>query len=81
MPVIFRYKGYKFFFFSNEGEPREPVHIHARKGDSTAKFWINPRISVAESYLMDAAELRKLAKVVEENKSIVERSWNEYFSE
>jgi hypothetical protein len=24
MPVIFRYKGFRFFFYSNEGNPREP---------------------------------------------------------
>ncbi len=55
------------------------MHIHARKGDATAKFWINPLVSVGEAYKMDAAELRELAKVVEEHQSIIERSWNEYF--
>jgi hypothetical protein len=25
MPVIFRYEGYRFFFFSNEGNPLDPV--------------------------------------------------------
>jgi hypothetical protein len=29
MPVVFRYRGFRFFFYSNEGNPREPVHIHA----------------------------------------------------
>ena len=28
MPVILRHRGYRFFFFSNEGEPPEPPHIH-----------------------------------------------------
>jgi len=28
MPVVFRYRGYRFFFYSNEGDPREPLHIH-----------------------------------------------------
>ena len=32
MPIVFRYHGYKFFFYSNEGDPREPVHIHVRQG-------------------------------------------------
>ena len=30
MPVIFRYKGFRFFFYSNEGNPREALHVHAR---------------------------------------------------
>lgn len=28
MPVILRFKGYIFFFYSNEGNPLEPAHIH-----------------------------------------------------
>lgn len=63
MPVIFRDRGYRFFFFSNEGDPREPMHIHARKGDAIAKFWINPRIAVADSYGIDSAELRELSRL------------------
>jgi len=30
MPVVLRYKGFRFFFYSNEDSPREPVHIHVR---------------------------------------------------
>ena len=81
MPVVFRYKGYRFFFFSNEGNPREPMHIHVRKGEARAKFWISPAVAVAEAYRMDAAELRELARVAEENRSLIERSWDEHFPE
>jgi hypothetical protein len=42
MPVILRYKGYTFFFFSNEGNPREPLHVHVRRADASAKFWVEP---------------------------------------
>ena len=38
MPVVFRYKGFRFFFYSNEGIPREPVHVHVRAGGSEAKL-------------------------------------------
>ena len=38
MPVVFRHKGFRFFFFSNEGNPREPIHIHAMKDGIDAKF-------------------------------------------
>jgi hypothetical protein len=43
MPVVFRYKGFRFFFYSNEGNPREPVHIHARGEGGEAKFWLRRR--------------------------------------
>ena len=57
------------------------MHIHVRKGEATAKFWINPSVAVVEAYRMDAAELRELAKVAEENRGRIERSWNEHFPE
>ena len=79
MPVVFRYKGYRFFFFSNEGDPREPLHIHVRKGEAVAKFWLLPRPTLAESYAMTSSELRELSGVVLENKDSIERYWNEHF--
>jgi hypothetical protein len=47
MPKVFDWNGFRFHFFSNEGDPREPVHIHVTKAPATAKFWISPEVSVA----------------------------------
>ena len=79
MPVVFKYKGYRFFFYSNEGDPLEPLHIHVRRGESVAKFWILPQVSLAESYAMSASELRELSRVVEKKRELIERYWNEHF--
>jgi hypothetical protein len=79
MPVVFRWKGYKFFFFSNEGNPLEPAHIHVRCGDARAKFWLAPEIALAESYALSAQELNKLVMVVAENRNHFVESWHEYF--
>jgi hypothetical protein len=79
VPVIFRYDGFKFFFFSNEGNPREPAHVHVRKGSASAKFWLMPEVRVARSDSFEPKVLRELAKVVEANKELIERTWNEYF--
>jgi hypothetical protein len=81
MPVVFRYKGYRFFFFSNEGNPREPMHIHVRKGEAVAKFWLEPGLSVAESYAMTSSELRELMGAAEKNIELIERYWNEHFGQ
>ena len=77
MPVVFRYKGYRFFFFSNEGDPPEPLHIHVRRGEAVAKFWMLPHVSVAESFGMNSAELRELMQIAEDNREMIERYWNE----
>jgi hypothetical protein len=80
MPVVFRYKGYRFFFFSNEGYPPEPFHIHVRRGEATAKFWMSPQVSLAESYGMNASELHELMRVAEKNMEPIERYWNEHIN-
>jgi hypothetical protein len=80
MPIVFKYKGYRFFFYSNEGDPLEPLHIHVRHGEAVAKFWIVPRVSLAESYAISASELRELLRIVEKNKKLIERYWNEHFA-
>ncbi len=36
MPTIYRWKGFRFHFFSSEG--LEPPHIHIRRAEDTCKF-------------------------------------------
>ena len=61
MPSIFRHDGFRFFFYSNEGDPREPVHVHVMKDGGEAKFWLSPDVTVAYSAGIDARTLRRLA--------------------
>jgi hypothetical protein len=79
MPVIFRYRGFKFFFYSNEGMPREPVHIHVEKDEIEAKFWLLPEVRVAYNDGYGARTLRELLAIVESNKDRIERAWHEFF--
>ncbi|MFH0919583.1 MAG: DUF4160 domain-containing protein [Fibrobacterota bacterium] len=79
MPKLWEYNGYKFFFFSNEGTPREPRHVHVRKGVQVAKFWLDSTVSVASSFGMSARELNMLEKLVEEKNDYFRRKWDEYF--
>ncbi|MHC4855279.1 MAG: DUF4160 domain-containing protein [Planctomycetota bacterium] len=80
MPTVFRYRGYRFFFYSNEGDPREPLHIHVIKGEKIAKFWVEPTITVAQNYGMSPSELTKLAKIIADHKELIRESWDEYFN-
>lgn len=80
MPVVFREKGYSFFFYSDEGCPREPCHIHVRKNGLEAKFWINPIVRVARATHISSYEITKIRKVIEGKKKLIEKSWDEHFS-
>jgi hypothetical protein len=37
MPVVFRDGGLRYYFFSNDGTPREPPHTHVNGRDCDAK--------------------------------------------
>ena len=43
MPQIFRVGPYSIYFWSNENNPLEPIHVHIAEGKATAnatKVWI-----------------------------------------
>ena len=81
MPVVFRYRGFRFFFYSNEGSPREPlhVHVHVRSGSGEAKVWLDPQVQVASSFGFDAGTLRELVEVTQTNRVLIERTSHEHF--
>ena len=64
MPTIFQFEGYRLFFFSNEGNPREPIHVHVRKDGNRAKFWMS-QVGVANNQGFSGKELNRLAQIVE----------------
>ena len=80
MPVILRFKGYRFFFYSNEGNPLEPIHIHVRGAEAEAKFWLHPEILLARNDGFSARDLKELLDVVELNRTMFMEAWNEYFA-
>jgi hypothetical protein len=77
MPTVLRIKGYRFFFFSNEG--REPIHIHIEKAESYAKFWLDP-IRIAIDFGFTSKELKELFSIIEKHKDYLIDKWDEYFA-
>jgi hypothetical protein len=54
-----------------------PVHIHVEKGNSTAKFNLQP-IELIKSKGFKARDLSEIRKLIEKNKTSLENSWYEY---
>ena len=77
MPTIFIIDGFRFFFFSNEGN--EPIHTHVEKAEKYAKFWMKP-ISLAYNYRFNRVELNRIHKILENHRKEIEEKWNEYFN-
>lgn len=80
MPVVFRQDGYRFLFYSDEGDPREPVHVHVRRGRDNAKFWLWPEVNLAYNRGFTRSEQRRMTLIVEQRRDEIERAWNDFFS-
>lgn len=79
MPTIFRQDGFRAFFYSNEGDPREPPHVHVITGAAEAKFWLQPAVTLATSVGFDARMLRRSTLIIEARRDEIERAWHDYF--
>ena len=75
MPTILRIGPYRFFFFSEESG--EPVHVHVIREQIEAKIWIKPVVGVACNDGFAQHELRKIMRLVDENKELIENEWNQ----
>ena len=80
MPVILRINGFRFFFYSNEGNPLEPAHIHVMKAGSEAKFWLTPSVALASNDGFNSRGLKELTGIVEDNQALFLEAWIDYFS-
>jgi len=80
MLLVFTLVGFRFFFYSYEGDPREPVHIHVRSCASVAKIWLYPEVHIATAYGFSGKELNKIWRIVDNRKPEIEEAWNDHFS-
>lgn len=71
-PTVFRYKGYRFFFFSRE---ERRIHIHVYCGNGEAKFWLEPNLELAENYGLTPKQLREVQGMIEEHRDEIINSW------
>ncbi|MEP0004985.1 MAG: DUF4160 domain-containing protein [Balneola sp.] len=76
-PTIFRYKGYRFFFFSRE-EARIHVHVIHAKGE--AKIWLEPKIELNKSVGLNSKQISEILDQVEKHEKEIIKSWNDHFN-
>lgn len=87
MPSLFRLFGYVIFFWSNEGAPLEPVHVHVAKGvpnASATKIWITEAggcIVANNNSKIPARTLSAIVDVLESRSSYIVAQWNDVFGE
>jgi len=76
MPTVLRHGPYAFVFFSSDQS--EPMHIHVKRDDAIAKYWLQP-ISLAKCRGFKESELRKVEKLVERFQQQLVEAWHDYF--
>ena len=76
-PTIFREGPYRFFFFSRE-ESR--MHVHVASSDGEAKFWLAPRLELAENHGLSEREITIVAKILDRRSDEVRTAWRSHFS-
>ncbi len=76
-PTVFRYKGYRFFFFSRE---EKRIHIHVISSDGEAKIWLDPKIEVEKSLGYNSSQINEIIEQVEIHEDEIRRSWKGFFS-
>lgn len=81
MPVVFRHQGIRFYFFSNEGSPREPIHIHADRSDAEATLWLIPDVRIADNFGYNRREQGDLVRIVVQRRDEILRAWHEHFGD
>lgn len=76
MPTVLLVAGYRFFFYSLEGN--EPPHIHVERGDDVAKYWLSP-VQLAESHGFRSHGLNRLRVLVIEHRTTFLEAWHACF--
>jgi len=87
MPQIFKIGSYWVYFWSNEGEPIEPVHVHVSYGkprQNATKVWITKRGKCLVEYSRSDIPphvLRDIVKMIEARSDEIVRRWVDYFGD
>lgn len=84
MPKCFEIYGYIVFFWSNENEPLEPVHVHVGKriSQNCTKIWILSDGSAKlenNSSSIPQRDLKRILKVIESYSDYIVKKWESYF--
>lgn len=87
MPKVFVVSGYYIYFWTDEGNPIEPVHVHVNKGKpvpNATKIWLTS----SEKCLLEnnnsqipEHELSKIIQTIEAQFFYICNKWKETFGE
>lgn len=76
MPTALLIGPYRFYFYSYDcGEPR---HMHVDREKMSAKFWLDPDVSLADNYGFSRKELRDIERTMRDNLEKLRNEWDTF---
>ena len=76
MPTSLRIGPYRFYFYSYDCD--EPRHMHVDRENSSAKFWLDPDVSLATNYGFNRKELRDIERITRQNLKRLRDEWDDF---
>ena len=87
MPQIFRMGEYWIYFWTNEGVPLEPVHVHISEGipsSNATKVWITKTgkcLLANNNSKIPTKTLRVVLSILEARSGEIIEKWADYFGQ
>ena len=87
MPQIFRIGPYLIYFWTNEGVPLEPVHVHISEGipsSNATKVWITKTgkcLLANNNSKIPIRTLRIVLSILEARRGEIIEKWADYFGQ
>ena len=86
MPQIFKVGAYLIYFWANENDPLEPIHVHISKAKPSAnatKVWITSAkkcLLCHNKSNIPPTALRNIMRIIEARSDDVIKKWKTYFN-
>lgn len=83
MPQVFKIGSYWVYFWTNENDPLEPVHVHVAEGSpqpNATKIWITRTgkcLLANNNSNIPTKTLRNIMRIIESQHQIVLQKWME----
>lgn len=87
MPQIFRMGNYWIYFWANENQPLEPIHVHISEGkpkENATKVWITSAgkcLLCHNNSHIPKHVLSNIMRTIEARSDEIIQKWMEYFGE
>lgn len=55
------------------------MHVHVHHEDGEAKFWLEPRIELAQNYGLKQHRISAALRIIQEHEDEIRAAWNAHF--